>query len=106
MPEEQMQLEASPEVSEEKSRDGVPTKITSLGQLKQEARFGAEFFVLLKHNLKSSKWILWDEKAQVFIVRNHIDQSEQVLTEEQILDASHTNVGVAMSRKALFKADY
>ena len=103
MTKEQMQLKASPKATEEKPKGGVPTRITSLDQLKHEAGLGAGFFILLKHNLKSSKWILWDDNARVFFVRNHIDDTEQVLNEKQIMDASHSNIGLAMNRKALFR---
>ena len=36
----------------------MPLRITTLGCLKQEAREGEGFFILLNHNLRSSKWIV------------------------------------------------
>jgi hypothetical protein len=80
-------------------------KITSLEQLKHEAREGAGFFILLKHNLKSSKWIVWNEYNRVFFITNFVDGSEQKLTEQQIMDREYTNIGFAMTKEALFKDD-
>jgi len=75
-------------------------------QLKAEAEQGAEFFILLNHGLRSSKDIAWDRDAKRFHIFNHIDQTEQHLTERQIMDRSSTNIGFAMKRGALFKHDF
>jgi hypothetical protein len=80
----------------------MPVKILSLDQLKQEARDGAEFFILLNYNLKSSKWIAWDREERAFLIRNHIDDTKQELTEQQIMDRGYTNIGYAMTKGALF----
>jgi hypothetical protein len=84
----------------------VPTRITSMEQLKSESEQGAEFFILLNHNLRSSKDIVWDAEAKRFHIFNHIDQTVQHLTEHQIMDESLTNIGFAMRRGALFKEDF
>jgi hypothetical protein len=84
----------------------MPTKITSMKQLKAEAEQGAEFFILLNHGLRSSKDIVWDAEAKRFRVFNHIDQTEQHLTERQLMDESVTNIGYAMAKGALFKHDF
>jgi len=84
----------------------MPSRITSIEQLKAEAEQGAEFFILLNHGLRSSKGIVWDAEAKKFHVFNHIDQTEQHLTERQIMDKSHTNIGYAMKKGALFKHDF
>ena len=83
----------------------MPKPIKSLQQLKSESEQGAEFFILLgsRGALRSSKWILWEEEENVFIIRNFIDESEQELTQHQIMDKSFTNIGYAMSKGALFK---
>jgi hypothetical protein len=76
-------------------------------QLKKEARFeqNAEFFILLNGNLRSSKRIVWEEGENQFLIINYIDDSEQELTEEQLMDTSYTNIGLAMTKGALFKYD-
>ena len=78
-------------------------RIDSLEQLKKESAAGAEFFILLNFNLRSSKWILWDEDKKSFFVRNMIDDTEQFLTEKQIMDREFTNIGHAIGNRALFK---
>jgi len=75
-------------------------------QLKAEAEQGAEFFILLNHGLRSSKDIVWDGDAKRFHIFNQIDQTEQHLTERQIMNQSLTNIGCAMTKGALFKHDF
>ena len=84
----------------------MPTKITSMEQLKAESEQGAEFFILLNHGLRSSKDIVWYAEARKFHVFNHIDQTEQHLTERQVMDKRLTNIGYAMKKGALFKHDF
>jgi hypothetical protein len=79
--------------------------ITTLERLKQEAREGAGFFILLSRNLRSSKWIVWNDYNRVFFVTNFMDGSEQKLTEQQNMDRQYTNIGLAMKKGALFKDD-
>ena len=85
----------------------MPKRITSLEQLKKEARGdqNAEFFILLNGYLRSSKRIVWDEEEKQFFIFNYIDDTEQVLTEAQLMDKGFTNIGFAMTRGALFKDD-
>jgi len=71
----------------------MPMRITSMKQLKSAAEQGAEFFILLNHGLRSSKDIVWDAEAKRFHVFNHIDQTEQHLTERQLMDRCFTNIG-------------
>ena len=80
-------------------------KIASLKQLKQESKDGAEFFMLLRFNLRSTKWIEWDAKNRVFDVINLIDDSEQTLTEKQLMDRGWTNIGHAINSGWLYKED-
>ena len=84
----------------------MPTRITSMEQLKAEAEQGAEFFLLLNHGLRSSKDIVWDRDAKRFHIFNHIDQTEQHLTERQIMDRNFANIGYAVKKGRLFKHDY
>ena len=80
-------------------------RINSLRGLKKKSEGGAEFFILLRHNLRSSKWIVWDEEEGFFYVSNFIDETKQRLTEEQMMDRGYTNIGYAMTKGALFKDD-
>ena len=63
----------------------------------------ARFFILLRHHLRSSKWIVWDDIEKKFYIHNLIDDTEQVLTEKQLMDKSWTNIGYAMTQGALYK---
>jgi hypothetical protein len=80
-------------------------KIKSMQQLKRESKQGAEFFILLRFNLRSTKWIEWDAQNRVFNVINFIDGSEQILTEKQLMDQGWTNIGHAINSGWLFKED-
>jgi hypothetical protein len=85
----------------------MPKRITSLEELKMEAQGeqDVEFFILLNCNLRSSKRIVWDEEDKRFYIFNYLDDTEQALTEAQLLDREYTNIGYAMTRGALFKDD-
>ena len=80
-------------------------KIKSIQQLKRESKQGAEFFILLRFNLRSTKWIEWDAQNRVFDVINFIDGSEQTLTEKQLMDQEWTNIGHAINSGWLFKEE-
>ena len=80
-------------------------KIKSMQQLKRESKQGAEFFMLLRFNLRSTKWIEWDAQNRVFDVINFIDGSEQTLTEKQLMDQGWTNIGHAINSGWLFKEE-
>jgi len=85
----------------------VPKQITSMEQLKRESQGeqDVEFFILLNGNLRSSKRIVWDEEDRRFYIINFIDDTEQELTEAQLMDRDYTNIGYALTRGALFKDD-
>ena len=85
----------------------MPNRITSLEELKRGAHGeqDAEFFILLNFHLRSSKRIIWDEDDKCFFIFNYIDDTEQVLTEAQLMDREYTNIGYAMTKGALFKDD-
>lgn len=85
----------------------MPKRITSMVQLKKEAQGDddAEFFILLRGYLRSSKRIVWEEGEKKFFIINFIDETEQVLTEAQLMDSTYTNIGYAMKKGALFKDD-
>ena len=85
----------------------MPKQITSLDELKREAQGeqDVEFFILLNCNLRSSKRIVWDEEDKRFYIFNYLDDTEQELTEAQLMNREYTNIGYAMTRGALFKDD-
>ena len=76
-------------------------RIRTVEQLKELAKKGMECFVLLNGGLRSSKYIRYDPDDNSFYVFNYIDDSEQTLTESQILSSEHTNIGEAMNKGAL-----
>jgi hypothetical protein len=78
-------------------------KINSMQQLKRESRLGSEFFILLRFNLRSTKWIEWDAQSRVFNVINFIDGSEQTLTEKQLMDPQWCLIGHAITSGCLYK---
>jgi hypothetical protein len=85
----------------------MPKQITTMEQLKREAveEQDAEFFILLNGYLRSSKRIVWEEGAKRFFIINFIDDTEQELTEAQLMNKGYTNIGYAMTKGALFKDD-
>jgi hypothetical protein len=86
-------------------RAPVRKRITSIEELKQEARGGADFALLLNYGLFSRKTIDYDESANVFSVWNHIDDTHQKLTEAQLQDRGWTHIGEAIRKGALVKLD-
>ena len=83
----------------------MPKQITNMEQLKKEAvdEDDADFFILLRGYLRSSKRIVWEEDEKRFFIINFIDDTEQELTEAQLMDKGYTNIGYAMTKGALFK---
>ena len=78
-------------------------RIRTIGQLKELAKDenGLDCFILLNGGLRSSKHIRYYPDDNSFFVLNLIDDSEQELTESQILDSEYTNIGEAMKKGAL-----
>jgi len=76
-------------------------RIKKIEQLKELAKDGLDCFILLNGGLRSSKHISYHPDDNSFYVLNLIDDSEQELTEAQILDSSYTNIGEAMRKGAL-----
>jgi len=75
--------------------------IRNIEQLKELAKDGLDCFILLNGGLRSSKHIRYYPGDNSFYVLNLIDDSEQELTESQILDKAYTNIGEAMEKGAL-----
>ena len=82
----------------EKTKD---KRIKTIGQLKQLAKDGMECFILLNGGLRSSKYISYNPDDNSFYILNYIDDTEQELTETQLLDSEYTNIGEAMEKGAL-----
>lgn len=78
-------------------------RIKTIEQLKELAQNdnGLDCFILLNGGLRSSKHIKYYPDDNSFFVLNLIDDSEQELTESQILDGAYTNIGEAMKKGAL-----
>ena len=76
-------------------------RIRTIEQLKELTKDGLDCFILLNGGLRSSKHIRYYPDDNSFYVLNLIDDSEQELTESQILDSEYTNIGEAMKKDAL-----
>ena len=86
-----------------KKQETTDRRIKTIEQLKKLAGNdnGLDCFILLNGGLRSSKHIRYYPEDKSFYVLNLIDDSEQELTESQILDREYTNIGVAMEKGAL-----
>ena len=76
-------------------------RIRTIELLKELAKNGLDCFILLNGGLRSSKHIRYYSDDNSFYVLNLIDDSEQELTESQILDSAYSNIGEAMKKGAL-----
>ena len=76
-------------------------RIRTIAQLKKLAEEGMECFILLNGGLRSSKFISYNPDDNSFYIFNYIDDSEQELTEIQILSSDYSNIGEAMKKGAL-----
>jgi hypothetical protein len=78
-------------------------RIGAIEQLKDLAKreMGLDCFILLNGGLRSSKHIRYYHDDNSFFVLNLIDDSEQELTESQILDSAYSNIGEAMKKGCL-----
>jgi len=78
-------------------------RVRTIDQLKDLAKNGLDCFILLNGGLRSSKHIRFHPDDNSFYVSNLIDDSEQELTEAQILDGGYSNIGEAMKKGALIR---
>lgn len=78
-------------------------RIRTIRQLKGLAKGdnGLDCYILLNGNLRSSKYIRYNSEDNSFYVLNLIDDSEQELTESQLLDSGYSNIGEALRKGAL-----
>ena len=84
-------------------QESVDRRIKTIEQLKELAKNGLDCFILLNGGLRSSKHVRYYPDDNSFYVFNLIDDSEQELTEDQILDSGYSNIGEAMKKGALIK---
>lgn len=76
------------------------TQITSLEELKELASSGTnEFFIILNGGFKSSKDIYYED--EIWEIRNHIDDSIQVLESDTKLK-NNTLIVEAIEKGALY----
>lgn len=82
-------------------------KINNLDELKQACMDHYASFVLqLNFGLRSSKDIEYNSEKDSFSVYNYIDDSEQVLTPEEIMDNKITNIGKGISYGAFYLVEH
>jgi len=63
-----------------------------------------EFVIVLGGGgVVSRKEMMYDPADKMFLINNCIDDSEQDLTEKQLLNKNYTNIGVAIKRGAFFE---
>lgn len=81
-------------------------QVKSMDQLKSILADGEtkEFFILLNGGLRSSKTISYDGD-NTFYVLNEIDDTEQVLTEQELMNNDLTNIGKAINNGAFYQYD-
>lgn len=87
-------------MTNQKTKDKRIKTIDQLKELAQDEN-GLDCFILLNGGLRSSKHIRYDQKEKRFFVINLIDDSEQELTESQLLDKEYSNIGEAMQKGSL-----
>lgn len=84
-----------------------PTKniiVESVEHLKALSNEGyRDYFIMLGSHggLRSSKRIEWVERDGQFTIFNLIDDTEQELTEAELMDSRMTNIGEAITKRAL-----
>lgn len=81
-------------------------QVKSVNQLKTILADGEtkDFFILLNFGLRSSKAISFDGD-NIFYVLNEIDDTEQVLTEQELMNSDITNIGKAINNGAFYQYD-
>lgn len=76
-------------------------KVKDVAHLRELVASGKHrFFIQLNLGLRSSKFITGN--GDNFCVFNEIDGSDDILTEEEIMDTRYTNIGEAIKYGAFF----
>lgn len=78
------------------------TKVLSVAHLREMVQAGHhDFFIALNFGMRSSKTVNIDEDGTFYII-NEIDDTEDVMTEEDLMDERITNVGKAIKLGAFY----
>ncbi len=78
-------------------------KITSIEQLKRETlALDADFAILLNYGVYSRKSIEYDGYSELFSLFNHIDDTEEEMTEAELKESF---IGEAIRKGAFIKLD-
>jgi uncharacterized protein YaaR (DUF327 family) len=81
----------------------MATQVKSISALKKSISNGAhDFYIQLNYGLRSSKYLDYSPVTKKFYVTNEIDDTEQELTEQQLMDRTYTNIGYALQHGALY----
>jgi len=83
----------------------IPTKITSLDQLKQESMTPTDFFIVICGPLRSTKNIYYDDDTGTFRIFNMIDGTYQTLTEPEIAGDGFALISEAIREGRFYKDD-
>lgn len=79
------------------------TQVTSTEQLKRMTQEGVhDFFILLNGGARSSKQVDYNPHDQRFYIENEIDGTRQRLSERNLLNERHTNIGKAITAGAFY----
>jgi uncharacterized protein YaaR (DUF327 family) len=82
----------------------MPILIEDLEHLKQLSKDRMlECYISLNGGLRSTKTIQFFPEYNTFNIINYIDDTEQDLTVEELFDEELTNIGKALTLKALYK---
>lgn len=77
-------------------------KVNSIQHLKELCgNNSTEFFIALNGGARSSKSIMYHEQKDLFEILNHIENSNQLLTEYELFTES--NIGEAIKKQTFYK---
>lgn len=87
------------------------TKIVLIENIEQlnyllELKTQVDCFISLNHGIKSSKSIWYDNDSKKYTILNEVDDSEDILSEEELFLEDKTFIGAAMQTKNLVLYSY
>lgn len=78
-------------------------QVKSVSQLKRMIENGThDFFIMLNGGGRSSKFMDYSIYSKKFYICNEIDGSEQHLSEKNLFNERHTNIGKAINAGAFY----
>ena len=83
----------------------IPTKITSLDQLKQESLTPTDFIIVIWGPLRGTKNIYYDDDIGLFHIISMIDGSHRTLTEPEIAGDEFSLISKAIREGRFYKDD-